>query len=477
MADLRDRILALPDDEASAILRRFAGATASGSPSAQNARQQVQTIATMFSIPAEFADPMSSGDLARTALLMLASDIRFEHLIVTWLDSPRRTLSRDNGPIDYSVILQVLQTQLPQFGNSSATGARKQPGLLRVLARQLLGMTGLPQSRLRADAEYKVWYATSRKPVDAGDPSQGFGSERDTSIHYGSCEVFVPRSHQIGSTGSGWWRRLVTRTDDRLQLLCVDRLEHDVFWRQVQQQLADSAPDDRDAVVFIHGYNVDFEQAALRTAQIGFDLQIRGAMAFYSWASRGDWTRYLADEAAVELDETPIAEFLGAMAQNCRARRVHVIVHSMGNRAVLRAVHQIAQQAQHRSGVRFGQIILAAPDVDTRKFLELCGAYRQLSEQTTLYVSERDVAAEASRWLHDFPRAGLMPPVTIAPGIHTVNAVNADITLLGHGYVAECRDVISDIHAAIRHGAAPRERFGLREKATLNGEPYWIIGA
>jgi esterase/lipase superfamily enzyme len=149
----------------------------------------------------------------------------------------------------------------------------------------------------------------------------------------------------------------------------------------------------------------------------------------------------------------------------------------MGNRAVLRAVHQITQQAERRSGVRFGQIILAAPDVDARKFLELCQAYRQVSERTTLYVSSRDVAVETSRWLHDFARAGLMPPVTTAPGIDTVNAANADLTLLGHGYVAEAKDVIADIHALIRTGAAPQQRFNLRPVETSAGEPYWLIGA
>jgi hypothetical protein len=28
---------------------------------------------------------------------------------------------------------------------------------------------------------------------------------------------------------------------------------------------------------------------------------------------------------------------------------------------------------------------------------------------------------ETSKWLHDYPRAGLLPPVTIAEGIDTVN--------------------------------------------------------
>jgi hypothetical protein len=70
-----------------------------------------------------------------------------------------------------------------------------------------------------------------------------------------------------------------------------------------------------------------------------------------------------------------------------------------------------------------------------------------------------------------------MPPVTTASGIDTVNAVNADLGLLGHGDGAKARDVMSDIHALIGHGTAPQWRFGLRSATTPAGEPCWLIGA
>ena len=62
--------------------------------------------------------------------------------------------------------------------------------------------------------------------------------------------------------------------------------------------------------IFLHGYNVSFEEAALRAAQIGFDLSIRGAMAFFSWPSQGDLAGYSADEASIEASEFVIMEFL-----------------------------------------------------------------------------------------------------------------------------------------------------------------------
>jgi hypothetical protein len=136
----------------------------------------------------------------------------------------------------------------------------------------------------------------------------------------------------------------------------------------------------------------------------------------------------------------------------------------MGNRAVVRAIERIAQGARKRGGKRFGQIILAGADVDADVFRQRCVAFTRTARRTTMYVSSRDRAIEAAGWLYGFPRAGLMPPVLVAPGIDTIGVSNVDITQLGHGYVAESREVLHDIYELIRHDVARLEfvRIGLR---------------
>jgi esterase/lipase superfamily enzyme len=325
-------------------------------------------------------------------------------------------------------------------------------------------------------AEYTVWYGTTRRPVDPQDAAKGYSAERDQATHYGSCRVFVPKSHKIGSIGSPWWKRLLTLTDDRLRLLHVDETTAAAHWQAIKQCMAHAAPEEQHALVFIHGYNVSFERAALRAAQIGFDLSIRGAMAFFSWPSQGTVGGYPADEATIEANEDAIADYLMNFAAASGAAHVHVIAHSMGNRGFMRAVARLADDAQRRSGVRFGQFILAAADVDADKFRQMSASYSRVATRTTLYVSNRDLAVEASQWLHQFPRAGLMPPVTVAAGLDTINVTNADLTLLGHGYVASARNVLVDMHTLIHHNAPPAERFGLEPAETERGERYWVIG-
>jgi esterase/lipase superfamily enzyme len=335
-----------------------------------------------------------------------------------------------------------------------------------------------PHPEMQAEkAEYVVWYGTNRRPNDPNDAGKGYSKLRDIVVHYGSCRVFIPKSHKIGSIGSPWWKRLLTRTDDRVRLLAIDDLHRSDYWNRIAVQIAAMDADERCAVIFVHGYNVSFQQAAQRAAQIGFDLSIKGAMAFFSWPSQGSARGYSADEATIEASEGVIADFMTDFAERSGANAVHVIAHSMGNRGVLRAVNRIAAKARRRTGKAFGQIILAAADVDADVFQQLSAAYAEVANRTTLYVSKRDRAVEASRWLHHFARAGLMPPTLVVPGIDTINVTNVDLTMLGHGYIAEARDVLIDMHALITGGTPPGDRFGLREAKNEEGKRYWLIGA
>ena len=332
------------------------------------------------------------------------------------------------------------------------------------------------QAPPRAESgRYTVWFGTNREPVYKSRRLTGFSSDRSETVHYGSCRVAIPESHTIGSIGSSWWKRLITRKDDRLKLLTLTTLAEAAYWNAIAGQLRAREPDERDAVVFVHGYNVSFHEAALRAAQLGFDLGVSGVMAFYSWPSKGTLQGYPADEATIEASEGFISDFLTHMAERSKARRVHIIAHSMGNRGVLRAIDRIATAAAQRTHTPFDQIILAAADVDQDTFKRLSVAYQRVARRTTMYVCSKDRAVEASHWLHDFPRAGLAPPVLVVPGIDTINVSNLDLTLLGHGYVAEARELLTDIHALLRDGTPPARRFGLRKMTSPAGD-YWTVG-
>jgi esterase/lipase superfamily enzyme len=327
------------------------------------------------------------------------------------------------------------------------------------------------------EQSYTVWYGTNRKPAEIEDAPPYYTVERDTEVHHGVCRVTIPASHEIGTIGSSWWKRLLKLTDDRLKTSELVSMEEESFWRDLGKFLLKLPRHERMALVYIHGFKVSFEDAALRAAQLGFDLQIPGAMAFFSWPSRALCTLrgYSSDEATIEASERHITEFLIRFAAESNADSVNIIAHSMGNRGLLRAMQRIISQAERAGKVKFGQIFLAAPDVDIDTFRELAGAYPQLSERTTLYISDKDRALLSSGLIHTYPRAGFTPPVTVVQGIDTVEVSNIDLTLLGHGYYSGAHEVLRDMHALLRHNDPPSVRFGLNKVALADGI-YWVIG-
>ena len=315
---------------------------------------------------------------------------------------------------------------------------------------------------------FPVWFGTNREPL--GD---GFGNKRAGKTTLGVAEVYVPEAHRFGEVGTSWWtklRRLDLR-DDMLRVQRIHSLDVAAFFAQVDAAVkAARNPDGPpQALVFIHGFNVSFEEAAVRAAQLGVDLDVSGATAFFSWPSRGSLAAYTADEATIDASERAIADFLTDFGRRCGAERVDVIAHSMGNRGLLRAVQRIAADAERRSEVKFGQIILAAPDVDRDLFLDLAHLYPEFCDRCTLYASNRDVAVHASSWVHWGHRAGYFQPYTVTAGVDTIAVPNFNVDLLGHGYFAAAERLLHDMWTILRHASPPGKRQGIEAMQLDNG--------
>jgi esterase/lipase superfamily enzyme len=341
-----------------------------------------------------------------------------------------------------------------------------------------IGLPSLPRARLpeppspgqKDGGVQRVWYGTNRAPVLEHTEIADYGADRNDRVHVGWCDVRIPAGHRIGSVGSHWLRRLLRRQDDRLELATLMPLAPGRFWSGLGARLAAIPEAERNAVIFVHGYNVTFREGVIRAAQIGFDLGIP-CMGLFSWPSKGALFDYTADAAAVEASEYHLYRFLIDFAARAHGGRVHVIAHSMGNRALLRAVQAAVAAAEP---LRVGHFVLAAPDVDREVFLRLAANYTACGNRTTIYVSNRDRALALSGAIHRFARAGLWPPLTVIPGADTVHAADVDLSLLGHGFVAETREVLNDIHSLIVNDAPPDRRMGLRQEQSADG-PYWVI--
>jgi esterase/lipase superfamily enzyme len=125
----------------------------------------------------------------------------------------------------------------------------------------------------------------------------------------------------------------------------------------------------------------------------------------------------------------------------------------------------------------FGHLVLAAPDIDTRVFRDLARVYVKVAARTTLYASSKNRALASSGIVHDHPRAGYTPPLTVIPAIDTVEVSNIDLIFLGHGYFAEARELLHDLHDLLINDLPPERRMGLRATVATAGERSWVIQA
>lgn len=327
------------------------------------------------------------------------------------------------------------------------------------------------ESPSRNYLEVQIFYATDRKREAGAVPGKMFGPARG-QLSVGTCVVSIPNSHRFGGLeGKRWYMGEFRVSPERhVMLQSVTPRPLEDFIARLRKSVRGSQA--REAFVFIHGYNVTFEDAARRTAQIAYDLNFDGAPIMYSWPSRGKVRAYAADEATVEWTAPNLTRALQLVAEQSGASEVHVIAHSMGNRALAAALARMRTSGEEPP---FNQVILTAPDIDADVFArDIVPAVRPRTERLTLYASSADKAIIASRRFHQAPRAGEGGvKLIVLKGLDTIDASGIDTDMIGHGYFAANALVLNDLFSLIKDKKPPGQRnLRRRQKDQLE---YWEL--
>lgn len=327
----------------------------------------------------------------------------------------------------------------------------------------------------------KVYYATDRKPA-TGVGGQGGGTvldyagERaaDGAVSYGAVEVSIPPNHRFAERElpSIWRLEFHADPEKHMTLLSVDAEPKDRFFQDVAGSVKSSPG--KEAFVFVHGYNVSFQGAAIRTAQLAYDFGFKGAPIFYSWPSRARLIGYEDDEKTVTQSVEDLRQFLEDVANRSGATVIHLIAHSMGNRAFLPAVAELAGDRSFANFRKFQNIVLAAPDVDDDVFTKWVMQIKKANTPVTLYVSDRDQALLISHtFFNSQPRAGQGGSnALVIPGVDTIDVSKVSMDALGHTYYGDNPDVVSDLLAFLKGKTAPRP--GLT-KVPEGALAYWLM--
>lgn len=321
-----------------------------------------------------------------------------------------------------------------------------------------------------------VYYATDRARSGDSSPNRFYSSGRGT-LEYGTAIVTIPNSHKAGAMEAPtiWSLEFSESPSKHIVLKSVTPQDKATYFRRMRTHLEKKGAD--DAFVFIHGFNVSFESAAKRTAQLAHDMSFSGLPIVYSWPSKASLLSYVADTAVVRLSGRRLSGFLEDLTKRSGARRIHIIAHSMGNRALTDALELMALRVKPVAGKPplFDQIIFAAPDVDAGLFTSMIRTIRPLARRLTLYASQQDWALKASRRLHgDSPRAGQGGESLVAsPILDSVDMSALGEDMLAHSYFAADSSALVDVVSLFWRNVGPSQRCGLEKGSQKPGRQGW----
>ncbi|MBW0432412.1 alpha/beta hydrolase [Leptospira yasudae] len=304
-----------------------------------------------------------------------------------------------------------------------------------------------------------LYYATLRaQNVSAQNSCSDsyFLTTGNQELKTGYCIVNVPANHEVGALPAGLGSR-----ENYFQFLGHKPFEtRDALIEDLKKDPFD------EVLVFVHGFNVKFEEAILRGGQIRYDLKFPGKIVIFTWPAgseaglinqvllKGTYEKNLSS-ARSSRDE--FKNFLKSLQKV--GKKVHLIVHSMGHQVVLPALAEIGKESKQPA---IQELILNAPDFDSGEFRLLSDSLLKAAKRTTLYCSPGDSALQASASVNQGGRLG---SCVILPGIDVVNVnpVDSSLISLGHGYYSS-KPLLTDIYQILL-GVKAEKRLFIRKSA------------
>jgi esterase/lipase superfamily enzyme len=329
-------------------------------------------------------------------------------------------------------------------------------------------------------ATVRVFYGTNRARTGEKKAPQFYGVDRG-ELELGYVDVSIPETHKYGeleteSRFSIFTYSLGAEAKKRkyVLLLSVKPLAEDDYYSQLGSYI-DSSPTN-DVFLFIHGYSSSFEDGARRAAQLAYDLDFDGTPMMFSWPSQASTAAYTVDEAVVRPSGKILARMLDNVIQRTGAARIHLIAHSMGNRALIEALQSyVIMYGREDTRETFDQVVFTAPDVDRDYFVEVMNTIGHVARRMTLYASANDVALKSSKMLHGAPRAGLAGDTIVTlPGMDTIDMSGVKADLLGHSYFAANEGAIYDLFRLFWRGEPPSDRCGMT-RHDIADKGFWLF--
>jgi esterase/lipase superfamily enzyme len=266
----------------------------------------------------------------------------------------------------------------------AACATRPESGFLSPVAENVTGATN-----------HKLLVATTRERDER--PGTLFNGERGKSLHYATLTVSIPPTHIPGKIE---WA-LTPPGNPATNFVVRDEASLDgdkAFVQALNAQLAMHPKGSRKVFMFIHGYNTMFAEGLYRFAQVVNDSKATGVPVLFSWASRGKLAAYVYDNNSATAARDDLAHTLRLILAS-NADQINILAHSMGNWVTVEALRQIKISGNLQYASKFGDIFLAAPDIDVDVFKSEMRAFGKPRRPFYIVLSKDDKALGFSKFI------------------------------------------------------------------------------
>lgn len=321
----------------------------------------------------------------------------------------------------------------------------------------------------RPETNITVSYVTLRNRTKSAEPSDYYGGSRG-QLHAGICTV---------SFSPIWGLDEIARSvpfyipDEAIELTELQEIELNKLYSEVAQFPKKNIG---NIVIYIHGYNIDFEKSCRRSALFQRALGLHDRLLLFSWPAEGNMLKYTWDEADLVWSVPQIAQFIEEVVKRAGNCKVDVVAHSLGARGAMLALVRLAYSKPVTTILN--ELVLIAPDIDTEIFLQDLPVIKSAVNRITVYVSENDSALRLSQEVHGYPRLGQAGnELKILEGVETIDISDINTRRIsGHLYHLFSPEVIDDLTQLLHTGEAASKRTMLK-KASHDDLPYWRMKA
>ena len=248
----------------------------------------------------------------------------------------------------------------------------------------------VPVSKEQTSGEIRsVYIGTTR----TWTPEEGFIGGRSPTSTYLRYDISVPPSRELGEIS---WP--TGKADPETHFLLVGATaypEPSAFRRDMAASLRQQPKGEREAVIYVHGFNNRFHEGVLRIAQLSEDFGLPGVATHYSWPSAGQTIAYAYDRDSVLYARDGLERLIGEI-QATGVERVVLIAHSVGSMLVMETLRQmsVSRPGSVQNGI--GGVILISPDIDVDLFRSQASRIGPLPQPFGIFVSKRDRALTVS---------------------------------------------------------------------------------